>query len=142
VVGDQRVPGFRFDDPRVQALLSALALFQLLPAGFAAAESRQYVAPLLGFAPGDFPSGRVTYDLRRLRLRGLIARIPKTHRYYATPFGLRLALFVTRVQARLFRPGIPLLRPEAATDPSALRAAFDRLEREIDLWYTEAKLAV
>ena len=140
VVADQRVPGLRFTDPRVQALLSALVVFRLLPAGFAAAEFRQHVAPLLGLVPGALTPGRLTYDLRRLRLHGLIARIPKTHRYQVTPFGLRLALFVTRVQARLFRPGIALLRPEAATDPSPLRAAFDRLEREIDAWCTEAKL--
>ena len=140
VVADQRVPGLRFPDPRVQALLSALVLFRLLPAGFAAAEFRQHVAPLLGLAPGALTPGRVTYDLRRLRLHGLIARIPKTHRYQVTPFGLRLALFVTRVQARLFRPGVALLAPDIPRDSSALRAAFDRVEREIDTWCTEAKL--
>jgi hypothetical protein len=140
VVGDQRVPGLRFADPRVQALLSALVVFRLLPAGFAAAEFRQHVAPLLGLAPGAFPAGRVTYDLRRLRLHGLIARIPKTHRYQVTPFGLRLALFVTRVQARLIRPGVALLTPEISRDHAPLRAAFDRFEREIDTWCTEAKL--
>jgi hypothetical protein len=84
VVAAQRVPALRFTDPRVQALLSALVVFRLLPAGFAAAEFRQHVAPLLGLAPVAFPSGRVTYDLRRLRLHGLIARIPKTHRYQVT----------------------------------------------------------
>jgi hypothetical protein len=140
VVADQRVPALRFTDPRVQALLSALVVFRLLPAGFAAAEFRQHVAPLLGLPPGALTPGRLTYDLRRLRLHGLIARIPKTHRYQVTPFGLRLALFVTRVQARLFRPGVALLAPEIPRDRSPLRTAFDRLEREIDTWCTEAKL--
>jgi hypothetical protein len=82
----------------------------------------------------------VTYDLRRLRLHGLIERIPKTHRYQVTPFGLRLALFVTRVQARLFRPGVALLASAIPRDHSRLRAAFDRLAQEIDTWCTEAKL--
>jgi len=140
VVADQRVPGLRFADPRVQALLSALVVFRLLPAGFAATDFRQHVAPLLGLAPGAFPAGRVTYDLRRLRLHGLIERIPKTHRYQVTPFGLRLALFVTRVQARLFRPGVALLASAIPRDHSRLRAAFDRLAQEIDTWCTEAKL--
>jgi hypothetical protein len=31
----------------------------------------------------------MTYDLRRLRLKGLIHRIPKTHRYTATTYGIR-----------------------------------------------------
>jgi hypothetical protein len=140
VVAAQRVPALRFTDPRVQALLSALVVFRLLPAGFATAEFRQHVAPLLGLAPGALTPGRLTYDLRRLRLHGLITRTPRTHRYQVTPFGLRLALFVTRVQARLFRPGVALLAPEIPRDRSPLRTAFDRLEREIDTWCTEAKL--
>jgi hypothetical protein len=140
VVADQRVPALRFPDPRVQALFSALVVFRLLPHGFAASEFRAHLAPLLGLAPAALTPGRLTYDLRRLRLHGLIARIPKTHRYQVTPFGLRLALFVTRVQARLFRPGVALLAPAIARDHSALRAAFDRLEREIDTWCMEAKL--
>jgi hypothetical protein len=35
----------------------------------------------------------MTYDLRRLRLRGIIERISKTHRYRLTPEGLSIALF-------------------------------------------------
>jgi len=140
VVADQRVPALRFTDPRVQALFSALVIFRLLPHGFAASEFRAHLAPLLGLAPAALTPGRLTYDLRRLRLHGLIARIPKTHRYQVTPFGLRLALFVTRVHARIFRPGVALLTPEIGRDRSALRATFDRLERHIDSWCTEAKL--
>jgi hypothetical protein len=140
-IAGQRVPALRFADPRVQALFSTLVVFRLLPHGFAAAEFRQHLAPLLGLAPAALTPGRLTYDLRRLRLHGLIARIPKTHRYQVTPFGLRLALFVTRVHARLFRPGVALLAPAIAPDRSALRGAFDRLERAMDTWCTEAKLA-
>jgi len=140
VVNDQRVPALRFPDPRVQALLGVLVVFRLLPHGFAAAEFRQHLAPLLGLPPAALTPGRLTYDLRRLRLHRLIARTPKTHRYQVTPFGLRLALFVTRVHARLLRPGLALLTPESARDHSPLRGAFDRLEREIATWCTEAQL--
>jgi hypothetical protein len=55
------------------ALFQALCLFVLLPEGFRNATLRQHVATLLGEPPeGDGP-GRMTYDLRRLRLHGLIA---------------------------------------------------------------------
>ena len=47
----------------------------------------------------------MTYDLRRLRLHGLIARIPHTHRYELTHFGKRVALFYTKLNARILRPG-------------------------------------
>ncbi len=141
VVEGQRIPALRFADPRVQALLSALVVFRLLPHGFAAPEFQQHVAPLLGLAPGDLTPGRLTYDLRRLRLHGLIARMPQTHRYRVTSFGLHLALCITQVHARILRPGLAIPILEIARDKSRLRAAFDRLEREIDRWCADAKLA-
>ncbi|MFI7644127.1 hypothetical protein [Nonomuraea sp. NPDC049400] len=33
--------------------------------------------------------GQAGYDLRRLHLHGLIERIPRSHRYRVTDFGLR-----------------------------------------------------
>jgi hypothetical protein len=35
----------------------------------------------------------MTYDLRRLRLHGLIERIPHSHRYQTTADGLKITLF-------------------------------------------------
>lgn len=76
----QRVPGMRFTDPRVQALLSTLCVFRLLPRGFANRDLRIHLAPQLGRSPEHMTSGQITYDLRRLRSHGLIERIPRTHR--------------------------------------------------------------
>ena len=56
-----------------------------------------------------------SYDLRRLRLHGLIQREPHAHRYRLTAFGLRTALFWTRY-ARLLRPGVAELNPQAPCD--------------------------
>jgi hypothetical protein len=44
------------------------------------------------------------------------------------------------VYARLFRPGIAVI-PDAAHESSRLRRAFERLERALDEWCAEAKLA-
>jgi len=56
--------------------MSALCLFLNLPDGFRNHELRAHVAHLLGLDPATYKPGRMTYDLRRLRLHGLIARIP------------------------------------------------------------------
>jgi hypothetical protein len=37
----------------------------------------------------------MTYDLRRLRLKRLIQRVPKSHRYVLTETGRRALLFLT-----------------------------------------------
>ena len=51
VVDDQRVSALPFADPRVQALLSVLVLYCLLPHGFANKDLRAHLAPLLGLEP-------------------------------------------------------------------------------------------
>ncbi|MCA1710086.1 MAG: hypothetical protein LC808_45085 [Actinobacteria bacterium] len=117
----QRVPGMRFTAPRVQALLSALCVFRLLPRGFTNRDLRLHLAPQLGLAPQDMTSGQITYDLRRLRTHGLIQRIPRTHRYQLTNQGLRNALFLTRAHNRLLRTGLAQLH--GPPTPSKLRAA-------------------
>ena len=57
----------------------------------------------------------MTYDPRRLRLHGLIKRIPKSHRYDVTPEDLRIALFFTRTYARLLLPKFAQIMPGGPT---------------------------
>jgi hypothetical protein len=140
-VAGQRVPGLRFLDPRVLALFLALVVFRLLPQGFSARELRQHVAPLLGKAPSELSVGQLTYDLRRLRLHGLIERRPKQHRYHVTDAGLRVALFISRLSARTLRPGLATVMPDTAANDSRLRRAFEQLEHAMDDWCAEVKVA-
>ena len=77
VVDDQRAAGLRFGDRRVHALMHALCLFALAPhrlsaSGRSAITSRNSTAAI----PTPTPAGSMTYDLRRLRLHGLIERVP------------------------------------------------------------------
>ena len=141
VVGDQRVAALPFADPRVHALLSVLVLYCLLPNGFANRDLRAHLAPLLGLDPSPLTPGRMTYDLRRLRLHGLIERVPHTQRYRVTREGLRIALFFTRVYGRILRPGLARIAPAAAAGDPELRPSFDQVERAIDRWIDQAKLA-
>jgi hypothetical protein len=115
--------------------LDALVVFRLSPAGFTTRRLREHLAPLLGAVPATMTAGAMTYDLRRLRLHGLITRIPHTHRYTVTSQGFRIAVFFRAVYARILRPGIALTiapTPEQATMP--LHAAFNKLDQVIDQW--------
>src|SRR6201987_4042307 len=86
-LASQRTSALRFADPQVQALWRALLLFQLLPTGFSNRSLRQHFACLLGQPPQSLSQGQMTYQLRRLRLHGIIERIPQTHRYRITNYG-------------------------------------------------------
>ena len=68
----QKAPGLRFGQPRVMALFVALSLFQHLINGFQNRDLRTRVANLLGLALADYSASQMSYDLRRLRRKGLI----------------------------------------------------------------------
>jgi hypothetical protein len=141
-VSGQRVSALRFTDPRVHALLSALLAFRFLPCGFANHELRVLLAPLLGLVPEHFTPGQMTYHLRRLRLHGLIQRIPTTHRYQVTEFGWRVAFFFTRTYTRLIRPGLAQILPQAPPLNHLLRLRFEQLDLAMNDWIAQANLTL
>ena len=139
-VDGQRASGLRFADVAVQALLSSLLVFRLLPRGFSNRDLRDHWAPLLGKSPDDMTPGQMTYHLRRLRLHGLIKRITGTHRYQVTRQGWRAALFFTRTYNRVLRPGLAQIVPIEVLDDSELRRGFDQIDAAIDRWIEKAKV--
>src|SRR3954463_736180 len=140
-VEGQRASALRFGDQRVQALFAVLVVFSLQPRGFNNREIRVLLTQLLGLDAAGYPIGRMTYDLRRLRLHGVIERIPHSHRYQLTPDGLRIALFFSRTYARLLRPKLAEIMPQSRPQASPLRVAFDRLNSEIDACCEKERLA-
>jgi hypothetical protein len=140
-VDAQRASAMRLNDPTVLALLTALLLFRLLPRGFSNCELREHYAQLLGLSTSDITPGRMTYQLRRLRLHGLIVRQPGTHRYHVTDFGFRIALFFTRTHARLLRPGLAHLT-ETVSSHHPVARAYHALNRRIDAFIKHQQLAL
>ena len=139
--GRQRASGLRFADPRVHALLHAVILFRQLAQGFRSSDLRQQLAALSGRDPESVSQGAVTYQLRRLRLHGLIERLPNSFRYRVTQFGLRAALFFTRAYNRLLRPGLAAALPNLRAADATLKPAFDKIDEQINAWINQAKLA-
>lgn len=141
IVDSHRAAALRFADPRVQALFHVLLLFVLVQGTFAHNDVREHLAPLLGHKPSQYSTGRVTYDLRRLRRHGLIERIPQTHRYRITPIGLRTALFCTRLYNRALRPGLAVIAPKPLRPQLPIAKTIRAAEAALDQWYQDAKLA-
>lgn len=139
-VGTQRTSALRFADPIVQAVFSVLVLFSLLPRGFTNREFRERLAPLLGLPLSAMTPGRTSYHLRRLRLHGLIARQPRSHRYRVTQQGLRTALFCARTYNRLLRPGYHSISSASAAVDTILLRHFEKLEAALDQRVASAKL--
>jgi len=130
----QRTGAFRFGDVRAMALAGVLCCLIHAVTGFTNKSLRGLVAGLLGT---DYSSGQMTYDLRRLRLHGLIARVPNTNTYTLTPEGQRVAVFYTKLDRRLLRPLLEADKPPA---PLELRRALGVIDRALTDSVTNARL--
>ena len=93
------------------ALLACLCSFQHLFAGLTNRSLRELIA---GLIPG-YSARQMTYDLRRLRRKGFIQRIPRTQRYELTREGRRLAVFFTKTYTRIVNPTLAELDPALPT---------------------------
>jgi hypothetical protein len=128
----EKAPALKFGQPRVMALFLALTLFQHLIDGFHNRDLRQFVADLLGVTASEYTTSQMTYDLRRLRLKGMIFRPPRTNRYFVTPYGWKVARLFSRLEARVFRPAIAMFTSNDAVLPFPLRASLDRVDNQLD----------
>ena len=100
------------------------------------------MAQILGTPVDQYSSGRMTYDLRRLRLHGPIERIPHTHRYRVTEMGTRVAFFFTKIHSRILRPGLSELWGGCPKSPNrAIANAMNKLDQAIGALFQQAKLA-
>jgi predicted MarR family transcription regulator len=116
------------------ALTGALCQTLLAATGFTNKNLRVLITGLLG---SDYHPHQMTYDLRRLRLAGLIHRLPRTNRYTLTPEGIRIAVFYTKIYNQLL---IPLTAADQPQPPPELRQALHTLDRHVDSYTTHARL--
>jgi hypothetical protein len=130
----RRTPALRFGDPRVQALAGALCATLLSATGIT---NKSLRALMTGLLHAPYSPGQMTYDLRRLRLAGLITRIGHTNHYALTPDGIKVAVFYTKLHNRLLRPLLAAGQPQA---PPELRQALHVIDQHVDLYITRARL--
>jgi len=131
----QRTGALRFGDPRAMALAGALCCVIHAVTGFTNRSLRGLVAGLLD---ADYSANQMSYDLRRLRLHGLIEKIPGTNTYTTTPEGLRAAVFYTKLRGQLLGPLLNAGdRPPA---PTELRRALTTIDRTVATYITHARL--
>jgi hypothetical protein len=126
----QRAPALRLGEPRVMALLSALTAFVHIPRGFTNNTLREQLADLLDTDPQPYGAAQMSYDLRRLRLKGIIWRIPNSYRYQLTTYGRKVAVFFSKLETRVFRQFLAALDP-AQPVPLPLAIALEQVEQAV-----------
>lgn len=136
----QRAPGLRFGQPRVMALFAALSRFAPALNGFDNADVRETVQALLNVSPEEYTASQMSYDLRRLRLKGLIVRLDGSHHYILTTYGRKVAYLMTKLQHRIFDIASVAVTTTSGV-PSGLAVAFQKLDAELDKLVANAQLA-
>jgi hypothetical protein len=131
----RRAPALRFGDPRVQALAGALTTTMFAVTGITNKSLRALMPRLLGDT--HYGMNQASYDLARLRLNGLIRRVPGHNRHTLTRDGLNFAIFYSKVHDRILRPLLAADRPPA---PPKLRAALRAIDQHINHRLTHARL--
>jgi hypothetical protein len=132
-------PALRFADHRVMALLSCLCSYRHLFAGLTNKSLREPVAAVI---PG-YSARQMTYDLRRLRRKGLIRRVPGSQHYELTDYGRRIAVFFTKTYTRIVNPSLAELDPTLPAEiaqRSPIARAWRPFEQALDARIADAQL--
>jgi DNA-binding PadR family transcriptional regulator len=86
---------------------------------------------------GPFSSSQMTYDLRRLHLKGLVSRVEHTNTYTLTEEGVRFAVTYTKLGRRVLPPLLAADHPPAPPD---LRKALRVIDNHVEDYLDQARL--
>ena len=139
IQGKTKVSGIKLEQKRILRLLEVL----LQGAGghlkvWTTAQLRNTVLDQCSLKQKDYTLNQIRYDLRKLRLHGLIQRVPHSHAYRFTQKGYKLALLLIQLRRRIYGPvafGIFRHRPAPAHQP---QSPFERVYHKIDAAFDEA----
>jgi hypothetical protein len=130
----QRTGALRFGDQRAMALAGALCVALNTVVGFTNKSLRALVSQLLD---GSYSTNQMTYDLRRLRLKGLVTRVEHTNTYTMSESGIRFAVTYTKLGHRVLPPLLAADHPPA---PIELRRAFGVIDHHVEEYLDRARL--
>jgi hypothetical protein len=139
-VNDTATPGIKLENERIMAVLTALPRLVHQPDGFKSADVRAVVHQSLDT---EYKPQQSTYDLRKLRGKGLVERIPKAHRFRLTTEGARVAALTSKLRDQLLDPLLSSARrrhPPPAPKQSSPDAALHQIARALFAWTDQLAL--
>jgi len=127
-VGKTVVGGIDLNKPRMRQVIEALIALSPSPNGFTASDVAARVRALSKQTPSQYGPRHAAYDLKKLRGKQILRRIPHSRRYEPLPAGLRAmtALLVLRNKAikPLLAAAQPLRPPHNAHNPKPIDTQY------------------
>jgi hypothetical protein len=106
--------------------------------------NRQLVTETAALLDASYSTLQATYDLRRLKRKGLMIKIAHSHGYQLTELGRQVAVLFTKTYGRVLAPGLfvldPLL-PDSLKRRSLLATAWQQLDSAIEEFASRQLLA-
>ena len=137
IQGDTKVAGIKLEHTRVMRLMEVL----LQKANgnlrtWTMAKLHHAILDQFSIKPSDYTLLQLRYDLRKLRVHGLIERIPHTYDYRFHSNGLKQALLLVQLRRRIYGPlafGLLRHRPSQQHSPdSQFERAYFKVEKAVD----------
>jgi hypothetical protein len=137
IQGKTKVPGIKLENTRLMRLLELL----MQGAGghfrkWTTAQVHQALLDTNNLKPKDYTLTQLRYDMRKLRLHGLIERVPKTYAYRFTSKGTKLSILLIQLRKRIYGPlsfALFRTRPNPLFTPnSRFEKAYLKVEKAMD----------
>jgi hypothetical protein len=134
--GGQRVAALRFGAPRTMRLLEGLGCAGLTFKAFANRDLRSVLIERLGTPASEATPARISYELNKLRGKGLIRKVSGRNLYALTDLGYQVALSWTKLHQRCLLPltdGLSVSpSPRLTASAHYLDQAVSRINTEFD----------
>ena len=102
--GSRRLAGVDLQKPRMRAGSEAVLALAPQPEGFTSKEVAEKVRALSGGGIPSYPLRQASYDLMKLRGKGLVERVEKTRRYDCPLAGIRTLAGMLILREKVIRP--------------------------------------
>jgi hypothetical protein len=140
-LGTARIGGIDLNRPRLRALLAAVVALS--------ASAEPFTSSGLAVRVGEavrlpYSARQAAYDLRQLRAKALVVRVPRRVGYRATPDGLRIMAALLVLRDKVIRPilaGVLHPRPGRPRKRSALEEHYHRLQQAMGSLLAELGIA-
>jgi hypothetical protein len=105
---------------------------------------RQLVERVSALLQAPYSCRQATYDLRRLKRKGLIEKMTQVHRYRLTRLGREVAVLFTKTYGRVLAPGLSALDPNLPAEVierSHLSRVWRCFDQALDVYIQQQTVA-
>jgi hypothetical protein len=145
VRGERRTAGVDLQKPRMRAVAEAVVALAVQPEGFTSEQLAQRMREMQGRTMAKYQKRQAAYDLRKLRGKSLVERIPQSRRYRVRRPGIRTLAGLLILREKVLKPVLSgLYRPKRGRPPMNIHPLdihYQHLQREMLSTLRTLKLA-